>query len=385
MKRVALLGLFTDRNFGDPLICRSCRQLFEMEAAEPLEWVECDLRHPFMALPRTSGVRMLKYMSEGIRRIQDPLSAKALYKLRICILEKVFSRQLDGCDAAVIAGGGIVHYRHHDYWQTISAFIKACWRKEIPVAINAVGIEDYDPDNVKCRILSEFFSYPNIKAATTRDDLEALQHYFGNSRAITSKVADPVIFCSKTSGIAKVSDSETIGIGIIRKEILADYRESLPVSELTGFYADLIKLFDREHVPYRLFTNGLDLDLDILPDLERLTGHSLEVDVPQDADGLISTIASFKGIITARMHSWIVAYSLDIPAVGFAWNRKLPFWASNIGKPDCCMSLYALDASDAWKRLQDAGEYDPAIRSGLEKDYLESVRRALSGLSVKVR
>jgi polysaccharide pyruvyl transferase WcaK-like protein len=39
------------------------------------------------------------------------------------------------------------------------------------------------------------------------------------------------------------------------------------------------------------------------------------------------------------MHACIIAYSLDIPAVGLVWNEKLTFWGKSIGLSQNFISL----------------------------------------------
>lgn len=383
MKKAALLGLFTDRNFGDPLICQTVSQLYDMQAGQPFEWVKADLRHAFIRLPRTAGNRMLKYVSEAVLRIADFTHWESMYRMRIGLLSKAYVKQVEGCDLAIIAGGGIIHYRHHDYWQNISAFIVACGRLGIPVAVNAVGIEDYDAGNLKCRMLSSYLRQDIVKSVTTRDDIDVLKLYMEGSHAVVGKIIDPVIFCSRMTGIQRNENSQTVGIGIIRKNIFSDFHVEFNHKRLASFYADIIRSFEQNGTSYRLFTNGLEEDLDILPDIESKLGHSLEVTVPQSANDLIRIVSGFKGIITARMHSCIVAYSLGVPAVGLVWNRKLEFWGRNIGCSSCFLALEGLDPALAIRQLDTAMQegYDRQLREQLEEEHLKSVSETLKALS----
>lgn len=60
--------------------------------------------------------------------------------------------------------------------------------------------------------------------------------------------------------------------------------------------------------------------------------------IPQTPDELITIISEYKGIISARLHSCIIAYSLGIPAVGLVWNDKLKLFGKNIEAEDYFIS-----------------------------------------------
>lgn len=385
--RAAMLGLFTDRNFGDPLICRTVGNLFSQQFGYQIEWTRCDLRHAFIFLPRNAGNRMLKYRSEICEVLAQKLLPSYFYNQRIKRLAQAYGQMLDGCRFGVIAGGGIIHYRHHNYWQNISAFILACSKRNIPVAINAVGIEDHDANDRKCRILTNYLHYSNVRSVTTRDDISSLSFYMNGSGAVTDKIIDPVIFCAEQEGICRNSKSDIIGIGLIKKTIFSDYRVDCSHRRLVEFYSGVIRQLESEGIQYRLFTNGLDEDTNLLQEIEEaLGGRRLTVSEPKTASELISIIAGFKGIITARMHSCIIAYSLGIPAVALVWNAKLKYWGMNINKPECYLPLEELDPSTAIAILKEQMElpeaYDEELRKQMKDTHLASVDAAISALDL---
>jgi len=63
------------------------------------------------------------------------------------------------------------------------------------------------------------------------------------------------------------------------------------------------------------------------------------------------------------LHSCIVSYSLDIPAIGLAWNDKLLFWGKEIEKPERFFDFNELD----YMKVIDVME--KAIKEGYDKEY----------------
>jgi polysaccharide pyruvyl transferase WcaK-like protein len=55
----------------------------------------------------------------------------------------------------------------------------------------------------------------------------------------------------------------------------------------------------------------------------------------------VNLIASFGSLISYRLHSHIIACSLDIPTVAIQWDRKVPFFFEKIGCPRRCLTAFA--------------------------------------------
>lgn len=85
------------------------------------------------------------------------------HEIRIRFISFGFAQLLKGQDKAIIAGGGIIHYKFHDYYAGICAFILACQRLNVPCIINAVGVEGYNRKSSKCRMFAKFLSLPIVK------------------------------------------------------------------------------------------------------------------------------------------------------------------------------------------------------------------------------
>lgn len=380
MKRIAFLGYHTDRNLGDPLICQTVRHIYENVLTENAQWIELNLRDCFEGLPKTLGNRLRKSLFVFCRRASHHSQWALWDNLRVNLASRSYSTLLSDVDWGIVAGGGIIHFRTHDSWIGVCAFIKACRKRNIPVVLNAVGVEGFDKDNHRCRLLSQALSSQNVKYISTRDDISTLQQYLTEDpQKTTEKVVDPAIFCSQLFRISKDTQSRTIGVGLIRHNICRDYLADYDEKRLPEYYAGICRGIEQMGYQWEFFTNGNAEDLDIVPAIEKLLGISVKVRIPHSAYELVETISHYKGIVSARMHSCIVAYALDIPAVAFVWNEKLSFWGMNIQKPRNYIPLDKLNASLALKILQEdlEKEYDVQVRKELEDSYLTSVRTAI--------
>lgn len=172
---------------------------------------------------------------------------------------------------------------------------------------------------------------------STRDDILTLREkYFdGKPQIPCIKVADPAVWCADAFQIMKQTGNNTIGVGIIRKNIFID--NDLPYSgnELSNLYVGIIEVLKKQFHEVILFTNGTPSDNQFAQTIQQRLKEEKQIEceliIPSSPEELIRTISLFKGIIAGRLHSCIIAYSLGIPAIGLVWNDKLTLFGKNIG------------------------------------------------------
>lgn len=387
--KIALLGLHHDANQGDPLICLCVKKLMENEIRE-IEWVDFDLNHKrYFSFSDKIYIKVIEYLFKINEKVNSFWSIDLLSKINFYLLTTAYKSVLKDIDFGMIAGGGIIHYKHHDYATGICAFINACIKSSKDVFINAVGIEGFEEKSKRCKLFKHFLSSDNVKIITTRDDIETLQTYYlhGSKNKYLGKVADPAIFCSDLLKINKNTKSSKIGIGLIRGSIFSDFKSDFDETRLATYYYEIVRLCVETDMEFEFFTNGYYKDLEILKLVEEKCNFNLPYKVPQNAKELVKIISSYQGIITARMHSCIIAYSLNIPAVAFNWCEKLKFWGETIGKPDCFIPMSELNGSKAFylllKELKEQPPYDLNIKEQLRKNYLESIKYYIQTLNSK--
>lgn len=383
MLKIAILGLHTDKNLGDQLICKTVIRLYNDYINDEVSWTKVDLRYYHSQFIESNKSRKLKYFFLFLHWLLKkwPFNTFSIfYRMRVVYLSYEMKELIAGADKAIIAGGGVIHYRFHDYCAGICAFILACQRGNIPLIINAVGIEGFDNNNLKCKMFAKYLNYPIIKLISTRDDINTLKKKYLDKRNCTPvfKIADPAIFCSRLFSI-KSQICGKIGVGVIRDTVFEDYKIDCKPDVLYKYYSELVLELERRGLEYEFFTNGLAKDLSVMSGVEKLLNRTFNVCVPHNVSELLFIISSYRGIITSRMHSCIVAYSYNRPAITINWNEKIPMWYNVIGKPDCCFDLYKLDPKaiiNKFLELEESG-YDMIIRKMLEKEHIEVINKAI--------
>ena len=73
---------------------------------------------------------------------------------------------------------------------------------------------------------------------------------------------------------------------------------------------------------------------------------------PEHAETLVKQISEFEGVITARLHSCITAYSLQIPMVAVCWSSKITDFMKLIGKTDCAIEIHNLTAEHIVRQFE---------------------------------
>ena len=380
MKKIAAMGLFTDPSQGDPLIHRTVKELYTRCSEEKIEWKDVNFRFFFEGLPRKFAIHVAKKLFYKVKRLAVRFNSKFLYNVQIKILAYCMAQHCKGCDGVLLVGGGLIHYKFHDYWITISASLLACKKLNIPMLINAIGVEGFDEKDPKCQLLSKYMRVGSLRFISTRDDVTTLKEKYlkGDTSVYVTKVIDPVIFCSKLFDV-KVQKEGVVGVGLFWKNFMKKYREKITVADLRKYYIDVVEELERRNIRWEFFTNGLETDTDLIPDLEEHFKRKFEVRIPHDTDEFMSMIASYRGIITARMHGCITAYSFDVPAVAYNWVEKVGFWFQNIHHPERTILLDNLDGSMAVQRFLTAEKegYEADLRKELEENHLKSIKKAL--------
>lgn len=266
--------------------------------------------------------------------------------------------QVSYVDAIVFAGGGLVKFRQENLYRQVSELIMEAQKCQIPVFLNAVGVEGYDAEDERCRMLVEALNQPCVKAISVRDDVECLtQYYLRESKARVKAVFDPAVWSEKTYHIPekKRKNQKCIGLGIARDTLFADY--GIPSVErefMRNLWIDIVDLLEKRGYDWKIFTNGLDQDEKFAQDILVEIGHGEKCEQPINAKALVDEIAEMDGLIACRMHSNIIAYSLGIPSIGLVWNAKMVMWGEKCGYAERYLPYTELKASRVVDALEDA-------------------------------
>lgn len=287
--------------------------------------------------------------------VRVPLSLKQLYRSRRRLLLRSLATSLgwdkqrkrgkwciarygDALDSlaaenwnlAVFAGGEMFMDMFSPY---ICHLTEQFSQRRIPVFFHACGIGPSQSRALQ-RQLGRVLRLPNVHYLSCRDDVARLNRWCGGDFAVFS--ADSGLWADQIYGIQKDPQANTVGLGIM-------FANSLPPQRVIRFWQRLIRKLDRRGIPWKLFTNGAEADMCFARELLRTMdlGEDRLCPPPESPAELVKLIAGFDSLISFRLHSHIIAGSLDIPSVALLWDDKLKFYFEMMGQPQSCLTVDA--------------------------------------------
>lgn len=383
--KICFAGLYEDTNLGDPIIAKCAETLF----VDALGKDACDIDrvtinhfcfHPaspmvyrMMALTRRMPVFTHKFVRRAIRNEYVDF----------------FQKRIGHVDAVVVVGGGLIEFTGGRFADGLYAIARCGVKHGFGVYLNAVGVEGYDDKNYWCRLLKTMLHEPSIKHVSTRDDYDTLvEKYFDSTPTIDCElVADSAVWAAEVYGKTKKNDSKVVGVGVVRKNIFEQYGQNFTPKQLKELYTGLVKeLLSRGH-EVEIFTNGSLDDNEFADEIYNelcLAGCEVKIALPASADELVNVISQYKVVIAGRLHSCIISYSLDIPAIGLVWNDKLKRFGRAIAKEDWFITPSAdLIISQLADKLENAIKegYDEESR----KEYRQTILHSISKCSALIK
>jgi len=276
--------------------------------------------------------------------VEDALCRLKVKNYQICEYNMYYQDEafIKNADVIVFAGGGLVKYKRERFWEFIPEILKVAEENNIPVFMNAVGVEGYDDSDARCQVLKEALNLSCLKGITVRDDFELLKSkYIMSSKEWLEPVFDSAVFASKVYGNnsdLNKSGKNKIGIGIARSGLYVDYGYTKATKEYQlDFWSSIIHLLDAQGIQWEIFGNGLKDDLAFEKEVLKYSGisdYSKIVNCPAFGRELYLTICGYTGIIATRLHSNILAFSAGVPSIGLVWNMKLSQFGERIGYPE---------------------------------------------------
>lgn len=379
MKKIVFAGLYNELNYGDPILA-NCTEWLCLQNGNYSDVCR-------IAIDQLSYNFCEKILARIIWRIPlKKIRERALYFFNYRNFKKIYQKELRQASIVVVVGGGLIKFKNQFFGASLAALLDVANDVYVPVVFNSVGVEGYD-SSWRCQFLKKMLQKKSLKYISTRDDLSLLSEmYFNGSPQIPCKLtADSAVWAAECYGVKKDVSSSKIGIGTCREKLFEDYGYPISSDELLAFYEDLVirlkSIYDVE-----IFTNGLPQDNIFAFKLQKKLmnrGLNVSVKIPKNAKDLVSIISSFKAIIAARLHACIVAYSLNIPAIGLVWNEKLRLWGNNINAEDFFISYDQINASNVMNKILYAMSkgYDTQRRTVFRNTVYESVKFYINSFS----
>lgn len=372
MKKILLCGLKYDLNYGDPIINDTVKYIIEditKDKEIEIEDIDISGRNGYKQYYKIKNqlnrnIRniffrgMLKLLNSTKKRNSflnwlDYISW--FFSDEYIIAKQEFMTKIEHSDAVIFGGGGIMKYKYQYFYHYINFVTKFADKYQKPVYLNAVGVEGYDITNIKSRVLKKAVNRACVKQITTRDDYDKLVKYVTEKRIDIAKVSDPATYTNVAYQIEKNETSDIIGLGIARANLFIDNELPFTEKQQIEFWCNVIKALESKKIKWKLFTNGLPGDNEMLYKIQKkINCKENQIMIPKTPEELITIISNFKGIIATRLHSNIVAYSLGVPSIGLVWNKKLKMFGESINYPERFIELQDFDVENVVKKLENA-------------------------------
>ncbi|WP_181258082.1 polysaccharide pyruvyl transferase family protein [Vibrio splendidus] len=392
-KKIGLVGLYSIKNMGDPLICETTRHILD-EKKNKLDIVEVDAvprgRESYKGLDSFKyiiSVFLIRYFYPQLFKIFKSTSLRYYaesfaWRLRV---HSYYERTLSDLDAIIFTGGGFLKFKNQGLNYYVEQIVEICERRGIPVMFCGVGIEGFDLNDTRCLKLKNTLASGCIKSVTTRDFIEILQNdYLKDLSVHRAQVGDPAFWTPECYGIVRSKNLEPlIGINVIRGNIYRDYGNSLSFDELKNIYKELVLKLENQGANWVLFSNGMEADQvfgkQILSELGMPIKDNL-LSEPNSPKELVEMVSKFDVIFGARMHACISAYALDIPVVGLIWNEKTSRFAELTKQRDMYFTEDEIDLDIMVSKLLNSSSlnYDKNARASLKESTYRELNRFIN-------
>ena len=397
MKKIAITGLKYEWNLGDEIIYETVEYLIKKYLCETNQEnaiiVHSDIRSK---IERNAYYKLsdkyLRFRDKVLEKIQTYEKEKNInayyYQLRFlkkyAVLSEYYEDKIGKVDVIIVSGGGLIKYKYEGLDYILENLIYYAQKKQIPVLINAVGIEGYDEQHFGCQLLKKYINQSCVKMITTRDNIALLQGKWLENKEIDCElVGDPALWVHEVYGISK-KESKIIGLGLIRGEIFKvngiDYDEE----KFLDLWEDIVYEIKKRGYEWKLFLNGKERDMKFADALLSRLGCEKEkvLLVPESGKELTAVISEFKAVIACRLHAAIVSYALDVPVVELVWNEKQKHFGRIIERPNNFIEVEQFDAKKIINQLEYAMEsgYDEKLRKKLKQDTYDKLKMHLTNI-----
>lgn len=336
MKNILLVGEWKSPNLGDSVLCNCVYKYLEKHLPHH-NLIKFDLSFgynptKFQYWLYFKIVRLLNLYNRLLYRDMSN-STSVLSRLR----SKLFIRQiknLSSLDCIIFCGGQIFL----DYFiYCILEIVKYAEIKKIPVIWNACGGSDL-PD-IASKIVQRCINSSMTQAISVRDNIDFFKRFNPN----VSLIPDTAILVSECYSYSP-RQSNLIGLGVMSYELINERLSgTISKDKIICFWRELITKLEKVNLNWQFFTNGDPGDYQsakiLLKELGYDSYHLHICERPRTDTELVNLISKFDAIVSFRLHSHIIAYSLGIQSYGLAWDKKVIDFFSLTNRNMYCSAL----------------------------------------------
>ena len=285
-------------------------------------------------------MKMLAMLPRPLRR----RIVRARLSRSLAALRERWRAALQQADLAIIGGGNLLQDDDLNFPLKVGAALDLAAEVGVPVRVHAVGaVPGWSEEARECLArLRDRAVRITVRDEASRD---ALRKELGREDIGLAKdpglLAGLLIREHRERG-RQSSEAPRVGIGIIHPAVVSRHAHGAP-RPTTRDFADMVVAAAARGWRVSLFTNGAAEDQRELEAVHALlepevASRTEKVERPTDPRMLARTIAGFDGVVAHRLHACILAYALDRPAIGLAWDEKVRSFFRLTGRERFVMS-----------------------------------------------
>lgn len=298
------------------------------------------------------------------------------YQIKKMPLKKIDKELVEDADIITFAGGGLFGLSYLGFYEYLNEITEIADEKGIPVIFSSIGVNNMDAKAEVEKSLNNLLHRKCIFAVSVRENIELFKKYTEKCSFAPEQVCDPAVWTQYVYNM-DTSDKNLshapIGVNVVRGGLFRDNGKDWGLKDELQLLSELKEYFEKTGQDYRFYTNGSVFDNNTLHYFER------EHSVPHEkciyshtTKEVVETVASFKSIITFRMHSSIIAYSFGIPSIALVWNDKIPFFYKNIGHSDRILYFEDWNSRILSEKLESVLSADSG-KEEVDQNYLMSL------------
>ena len=328
-KKVLIVGEIYSDNLGDGVLCKTVEKIVKEKIDCEIELLDLSAREDYEKYFKYKGYEKI---IKKIFFLLYKFDLINLGKVNVLFKDRYYNKFDKQYDVILFAGGQMFM----DYFVfPIKKVLNIAIRRNIPVIFHACGAKKID-NNYLLKELQRQLSSKIIKSISVRDDIDLVNKlYLINSKLKAKKTFDTALNANKYFNTVSIKNDNVIGLGVM-------YWEKCNRNKQINFWLKIIDELNKRNIKWQLFCNGSISDYKMLEEIvetKNINKGKYVQNRPKTAEELVYNISKFEKIISFRLHSHIIAASLEIPSIGIVWENKVKQFFEIVKLEDRCKTI----------------------------------------------
>lgn len=322
MKKCILVTFFNSNNIGDILLADA---IFNDLKSYQLEVVRCSYEGNFDIKSKISNRKSKNLMNKIMNRVFKILENRLFWF--------DFSKRIKEVDFLVIGGGNMImdlsiESNAANYFKK---YIDIAKKNNKQILVWSIGIGPFQRNEQRSNTINVLKTCDYV----TFRDKNSYELANGSQNTHFYQSIDPV-FRLPLLVDREMCDENLVGIGVINPYLF--YASSESYKEIFLGYINMVNKFLETGKHVILFSTE-KADYDMAHEIRNHFHNGVKVEYINDSTDLVNLYSKISFLVSARMHSLIVAYTQNIPFIGLSWQQKVTSFFEIIKREDSCIDI----------------------------------------------